>query len=59
MRVKLLRNWFAPNGELYVANQGPAEMPDSFKDALPSSAKILVEVEVEVEEEVPAKPKTK
>ena len=41
MLVKLQRNWLAPDGHLYRADRGGTEVPDRFKEVLPSQAKIL------------------
>lgn len=41
MRVKLQRTWFAPNGFRYKPFAGGVEVPDTFKDRLPSGAVVL------------------
>lgn len=43
MQVKLFNNWFAPDGSLYQASHSPHNFPDSWKDKLPKTAKILDE----------------
>lgn len=41
MKVNLARNWFAPNDVLYQVEFNPHEIPDDFKDRLPSGAEVL------------------
>ena len=53
MLVNLRRGWFAPNGTVYQPAGNPHEMPDSWKDRLPSTASIAEPVAAD--EEVPAK----
>lgn len=43
MLVKLRRNWFGPNGVQYLTRDGPNEVPDEYRDQLPSDAVILTE----------------
>ena len=43
MLVKLRRNWFGPNGVQYLTRDGPNEVPDIYRDQLPSDAEILTE----------------
>lgn len=54
MRVKLSRLWFGPDGARY--REGIHDLPASFKDKLPSGAKILEEpAPADDEESKPAK----
>ena len=41
MKVKLLRNWYSPQGILYASRHNPHEIPDELEEFLPSTAKIL------------------
>lgn len=41
MLVRFKRNWFGPNGVHYKTRDGLAEVPDEFKDKLPSDAEIV------------------
>lgn len=43
MLVKLTNNWFDPSGTYRLASHSPHTFPDSWKDKLPGSAKILEE----------------
>lgn len=45
MRVKLTRDWFAPNSSLYV--KGEHQLPDDWEHVLPSSATLLPDLEPE------------
>lgn len=50
MLVKLRTNWFGPDGKFYSSVHNPHNMPESYRDKLPKSAKIE-----EVKAEKPAK----
>ena len=45
MRVNFRRQWFGPDGVRYRTNDNPHELPDEFKDVLPSSAEVLSKAE--------------
>ena len=49
MKVRLIRNWYAPNRQLFWP--GLQEVPERFREFLPSSAKIMGEDEPEPEAE--------
>jgi len=44
MKVVFKRNWFAPNGEFYRAEESPCEVPDEMKKFLPRDAKVVDKV---------------
>jgi hypothetical protein len=43
MIVKFRRNWFGPNGVQYKTSEGPNDVPDQYRDQLPSDAVVLTE----------------
>lgn len=56
-QVTLKKDWFGPNGQLYLARNNPNSIPDRFVDQLPSSVVVGEEpaVEVEVDGDEPKK----
>jgi hypothetical protein len=40
MKVKLLRNWYSPQGILYASRHNPHDVPDELEEFLPSTAKV-------------------
>lgn len=50
MKVNLAMDWFGPDAKRYRKANNPQELPDSFRELLPKSAKIV--------EEEPAAPAT-
>ncbi len=43
MQVNLRRDWFAPNNLLFAASANPNEIPEEFRNELPSTAEVIGE----------------